>query len=67
MNKIQKLGLVLSVPVLCSMPAMAALDISAQITAFTGSAEDYVEAALPAVFVIVGLYFLIKVIKRFTK
>lgn len=47
--------------------AMAAIDISSEIGTFTTSAESYVEAALPAVFVIVGLYFLVRVVKRFTK
>jgi len=50
-----------------SLPSYAAIDISSEIGTFTTAAEGYVEAALPAVFVIVGLYFLVKIIKRFTK
>jgi len=65
-NLLKKLGLV-SVGAMVASSGYCAIDITTQITTFTGTAEDYVEAALPAVFVIVGLYFLIKVIKRFTK
>jgi len=62
----KKLSLILAGGLL-SLPAMAEVSISSQIAAFTTTAEGYVEAALPAVFLIVGLYFLVKVIKRFTK
>jgi TRAP-type C4-dicarboxylate transport system permease small subunit len=50
-----------------ALPAMASVAISSEISTFTSTAEGYVEAALPAVFAIVGLYFLVKIIKRFTK
>jgi len=63
----KKIMLALPVLGLLSVPSYAAIDIAAEVTTFTGAAEGYVEAALPAVFVIVGLYFLVKIIKRFTK
>jgi len=54
-------------PLALSLPGYCAIDISSQVGTFTTTAETYVTAALPAVFVVVGLYFLVRIIKRFTK
>jgi len=61
--------LILSLPVLgmACLPSYAAIDIASDITAFQSTAEGYAGDAIPAVFVVVAIYFLYRLIKRFTK